>query len=145
MPNYLAIDYGTKRIGLAWADDLLIALPVAAVPGVNSAGCWEALANEIKHRSITELVVGYPLHMDGTVGRRAEEVDHFITELKKEFGLVIHRVDERLTSHAAEQALGKKAKTKKGRESGKIDATAACLILTDFLNRDSKDQNPEFY
>ena len=34
MPIYLGIDYGTKRIGLAWADDLLIALPVAAIPGL---------------------------------------------------------------------------------------------------------------
>jgi len=144
MSNYLGIDFGTKRMGLAWSDDLNIALPIGAIPGVDSKECMKNLSQEIEQRKIDQIVIGYPIHMDGKKGKRTEEVDHFITELKEEFGLVIHRVDERLTSHAAEQALGKKAKTKKGRESGKIDATAACLILTDFLNRDSKDQNPEF-
>ena len=135
MPIYLGIDYGTKRIGLAWADDLLIALPVAAIPGVNSAGCWEALANEIKQRSITELVVGYPLHMDGTVGRRAEEVDHFIKTLQKKFSLPVHRVDERLTSSAAREAVGGRGAVKGADKTGRIDSAAACLILRDFLNR----------
>jgi len=135
MPNYLGIDYGTQRIGLAWADDLLIALPVGAVPGVERAGCWEALAGEIERRSITELVVGYPLHMDGKVGRRAEEVDHFIVTLQQKFSLPVHRVDERLTSSAARVALGEAASVKGADKSGRIDSAAACLILRDFLNR----------
>ena len=135
MPNYLGIDYGTQRIGLAWADDLLIALPVGAVPGVEREGCWEALAREIKQRSVTEVVVGYPLHMDGTVGRRAEEVDHFIETLQKKFSLPVHRVDERLTSSAARDALGEGAAVKGAGKTGRIDATAACFILRDFLNR----------
>ena len=75
MPNYLGIDYGTKRIGLAWADDLLISLPAGAIPGVDCPGCWEALGKEVTTRCITELVVGYPVHMDGKVGKRAKEVD----------------------------------------------------------------------
>jgi len=135
MPNYLGIDYGTQRIGLAWADDLLIALPVGAVPGVEREGCWEALAREIKQRSVTELVVGYPLHMDGTVGKRAEEVDHFIETLQKKFSLPVHRVDERLTSSAAREAVGEGASVKGADKTGRIDATAACFILRDFLNR----------
>ena len=53
MPNYLGIDYGTQRMGLAWADDLLIALPGGGA-GVEREGCWEALAREIKQRSVTD-------------------------------------------------------------------------------------------
>jgi putative Holliday junction resolvase len=68
--------------------------------------------------------------MDGTVGKRAKEVDHFVSQLKDEFGLPVSKVDERLTSLAAEEVLGKRAKPK----DGKIDATAASLILKDFLD-----------
>jgi putative Holliday junction resolvase len=137
MPAYLGIDYGTKRIGLAWADELGIALPVGAISGIEIEGCWDQLAEEINSRKIDELVVGYPLHMDGKVGKRAEEVDQFIARLSELFSLPVHRVDERLTSMAAEESIGKKAKTKKGKQSGKVDATAACLILRDFLQGQS--------
>ena len=137
MPAYLGIDYGTKRIGLAWADELGIALPVGAISGIEIEGCWDQLAEEINSRKIDELVVGYPLHMDGKVGKRAEEVDQFIDRLSDLFSLPVHRVDERLTSMAAEESIGKKAKTKKGKQSGKVDATAACLILRDFLQGQS--------
>ena len=40
MPVYLGIDYGTKRMGLAWADELGVALPLGAIPGVEIKGCW---------------------------------------------------------------------------------------------------------
>ena len=71
MPNYLGVDYGTKRIGLAWADDLGVALPIGAIAGVELQGCLEELGKEIKQRNINQLVIGYPLHMDGKVGKRA--------------------------------------------------------------------------
>ena len=144
MPNYLGVDYGTKRIGLAWADDLGVALPIGAIAGVELRGYLEELGKEIKQRNIHQLVIGYPLHMDGKVGKRAQEVDLFIRTLKKTFALPVHRVDERLTSLAAEETIGKKAKTKKGMESGKVDATAACLILKDFLNRDAQEHSFPF-
>jgi len=135
MPNYLGIDYGTKRIGLAWADELLICLPARAVPGLGCKGCWEELANEVAQRSITDLVVGYPLHMDGTEGKRVQEVDCFIEELDQRFGLPVHRVDERLTSATARETIGGKYAAKGADKSGRVDCAAACLILQDFLNK----------
>ena len=144
MPNYLGIDYGTKRIGLAWAGELGVALPIGAIPGVDQDGCFDGLRSEIMKKEIDEMVVGYPIHMDGKVGRRADEVDHFIKSLEKEFKLPVHRADERLTSLAAEEAIGKKAKTAKVKKSGRVDATAACLILKDFLQGDSGFENLHF-
>ncbi|MEK9773313.1 MAG: Holliday junction resolvase RuvX [Opitutae bacterium] len=134
MPNYLGIDYGTKRMGLAWADELLISLPAGAIAGVETEGCWEALAREVANRSITDFVVGYPVQMDGKIGVRAQEVDAFIQQLETRFGLPVHRVDERLTSVAAREAVGGKSKPKGADKTGRIDSTAACLILRDFLN-----------
>jgi len=133
MPNYLGIDYGTKRIGLAWADELLISLPAGSIPGVDMPGCWESLTEEVSRRLIDEFVVGYPLHMDGTVGKRAHEVDGFIEELKQRYGLVVHRVDERLTSLSARETVGGGFSSKGKDKSGRVDSTAACLILRDFL------------
>ena len=78
MPVYLGIDYGTKRMGLAWADELGIALPLGAIPGVKSKGCWDELRQVVKDRGVSCFVIGYPLHMDGSVGKRAKEVDQFV-------------------------------------------------------------------
>ena len=135
MPVYLGVDYGTKRIGLAWADELGISLPLESIPGFELEGCWEEFARVVREREVTEIVVGYPIHMDGEVGMRAKEVDIFITKLTQRFELTVHRVDERLTSVAAAESLSVKSKGRKGKKpaDGRIDATAASLILRDFL------------
>ena len=144
MPTFLGIDYGTKRMGLAWADDLGIALPIKAIRGTDFDACLSELSKEIRERKIEQIVIGYPLHMDGRKGKRTEEVDQFVKVLKASFALPVHRADERLTSHAAEEALGKNAKSKKTSKSGKVDATAACLILKDFLSMDTRDNELTF-
>ena len=133
MPVYLGIDYGTKRIGLAWADELGIALPIGAVPGVDDQSYLDRIADLIEAKEVNELIVGYPIHMDGTVGVRAKEVDVFIATLEKSFAMPVHRVDERLTSLAAEESLGGQSKKKKKKNLGKIDASAAGIILRDFI------------
>ena len=133
MPVYLGIDYGTKRIGLAWADELGIALPIGAVPGVDDQSYLDRIADLIEVKEVNELIVGYPIHMDGTVGVRAKEVDVFIATLEKSFAMPVHRVDERLTSLAAEESLGVQSKKKKKKNLGKIDASAAGIILRDFI------------
>ena len=135
MPVYLGVDYGTKRIGLAWADELGISLPLESIPGVELEGCWEEFERVVKERKITEVVVGYPIHMDGEVGIRAKEVDSFILNINTKFGLPVFRMDERLTSVAAAESLSMKSKGRKGKKpaDGRIDATAASLILRDFL------------
>ena len=133
MPNYLGVDYGTKRIGLAWADDLGIALPIGAFPGVGDPSYLEKFREVVEQKKINEIIVGYPIHMDGTVGLRAKEVDVFIKMLEEEFKIPVYRVDERLTSLAAEQAMGKQSVKKKKQNLGKIDASAAGLILRDFI------------
>ena len=135
MPTYLGLDYGTKRIGLALAEELGIALPMGTIPGVDFPGWMGEMKRVVKERKVQELVIGYPIHMDGAVGKRANEVDVFISELAKMFRLPVHRVDERLTSVAAAESIQRKFKGKKGRKpvDGRIDATAASLILRDFL------------
>ncbi len=130
----LGIDYGERRIGLSYGDEIGVATPLGAVDGGDRGEGFPRLARVLAERGITDLVVGYPLNMDGSIGFKAREVDAFIRELDDRFGLVIHRVDERLTTEEA------KARLPKGRDdalrrSGRIDSMAAALILQDFLDQ----------
>jgi len=130
----LGIDYGTKRIGLSQGDEIGVATPLPALTEGLSEMSWQKLGEIIKQRRITDLVVGYPYNMDGSVGFKAKEVDAFAAKLKEKFGLPVHLVDETLTSYEAESSIAKKNR-RDVRDSGLIDSRAACLILQDFLDQ----------
>ncbi len=130
----LGIDYGAKRIGLAHGDEIGVATPLPAVIEPAGEARWMKIGEAIKARRITDVVVGYPYNMDGSIGFKAKEVDAFVAELKTRFGLPVHLVDETLTSYAAESSI--KKKDRRGvRDSGLIDSRAATIILQDFLDQ----------
>jgi len=131
--RFLGIDYGTRRIGLSVGDELGVATPLPALTDADPARRWSQLAEVIRAQRATELVVGLPLNMDESVGSKAQEVERFATRLQAEFGLPVHRVDERLTSYEAEETIPK-AKRRDVRASGVIDSRAATLILQDYFN-----------
>jgi putative Holliday junction resolvase len=130
----LGIDYGTRRIGLAFGDELGIATPLPALTQADPAARREALATVIRQRRITDLVLGYPLNMNGSAGFKAKEVEAFAESLREAFALPVHLIDERLTSHMAESGLSQK-KLRAIRSQGIIDSRAAALILQDFLDQ----------
>jgi putative Holliday junction resolvase len=130
----LGIDYGTRRWGLAFGDDLGVATPLPALVEKELAQRWAALGAIVRSRGITDLVVGYPLNMDGTAGFKAAETDGFAGRLRAEFSLPVHFVDERLTSYEAGE-LSPKKKRRALRSSGVVDSRAATLILQDYLGR----------
>lgn len=137
--NYLGIDWGEKRIGLAFADEIGIALPLPAAVAASRQARMQQIEEAIQQRRIQCLVVGYPLNMDGSVGFKAKEVDGFIQYLEKRFRLPVHRVDERLSSHSVEQGL-RSQKKKPDRRSGEVDSRAAALILQDFIEERGLNQ-----
>lgn len=130
--NYLGIDWGEKRIGLAFADEIGIALPIQAAVSTSKKKRMLQIEDTIEQRNVQVLIVGYPLNMDGTTGSKAKAVDLFIEELIKRFKLPVERVDERLSSHAVLQGYRGK-KSRPNRRSGEIDSQAAALILQDFI------------
>jgi putative Holliday junction resolvase len=137
----LGIDYGTKRVGLAHGDEVGVATPLPALVEAGAAARWQKLGEVIKQRRITDLVLGYPYNMDGSVGFKAKEVDAFAAKLKAAFGLPVHLVDETLTSAEAESSIAKK--DRRGlRDSGLVDSRAACLILQDYLDQKFPPQVP---
>jgi putative Holliday junction resolvase len=130
----LGIDYGTKRVGLAHGDEIGVATPLPALIDADEAVRWAKLGDLIKARRITDLVLGYPYNMDGSVGFKAKEVDAFAARLQAAFGLPVHLVDETLTSNEAESSIAKKDR-RHVRASGLVDSRAACLILQDYLDQ----------
>jgi len=138
----LGIDYGTKRVGLAHGDEIGVATPLPALTDADEAARWAKLGEVIKQRRITDLVLGYPYNMDGSVGFKAKEVDAFAAKLKAAFGLPVHLVDETLTSNEAESSIAKKDR-RSVRASGLVDSRAACLILQDYLDQKFPPPIPE--
>jgi putative Holliday junction resolvase len=100
----LAIDHGTRKWGFAVVDALRIAArPLAGLRGDESAA-FARIEATCADRDIDTLLVGLPLHMDGSVGARAEDVRAFATRLAARFPkLAIVAFDERLTSKAADE------------------------------------------
>ncbi len=133
MPRCLGIDYGEKRIGLAYGDELGVATPLAAAVDARKVDRIATIGRVIKERRIEQLVIGYPYNMDGTVGFKAKEVDAFITKLEETFNLPVTRIDERLTSREAGRTMSLK-ELRQTRQSGILDSRAATLILQDYLD-----------
>ena len=129
----LGIDYGTRRIGLSYGDELGVATPLPALIEADPAKRRAALAGVVRERRVTDLVIGLPLNMDDTAGPKAREAEALAAQLRTEFGLPVHLVDERLTSYEAESSIPKPQR-RAVRASGVIDSRAATLILQDFLN-----------
>lgn len=130
----LGIDYGHRRVGLSYGDDIGVATPLPALVDADAGARWRALLDVIRQRRITDLVLGYPLNMDDSVGDKAREVEDFAGRLREATGLPTHFVDERLTSYEAESTVPK-GKRRDVRASGLIDSRAATLILQDHLEQ----------
>lgn len=135
----LAIDYGTRRIGLAIGttrDGLAVSAGIIAVDPGNPAGVVEAVALRAELEDANRLLLGLPLNMDGTEGPAARQARAFGRSLVERIGLPLDFLDERLTSEAARdrvrQAETDSGRRRRGRLRGTrrgIDDLAAVLLL----------------
>ncbi len=126
----LGFDYGTKRIGVAVGQTLTgSARPLATVSARDGKPDWDAITRLIAEWQPAALVVGLPVHMDGTEHERTARARRFGNQLRGRYNLPVHSVDERLTSYEAEQEL--RAQGKKVQD---LDPLAAQLILQSWLD-----------
>ncbi|MCH6256580.1 Holliday junction resolvase RuvX [Puniceicoccaceae bacterium K14] len=130
----IGIDWGERRIGLSYGDEIGVATPLPAIIIDDKTARLAELVKQVERKRITDIVIGYPYNMNGSIGFKAKEVDAFIEELSKLVTVPIHRIDERLTSHEVKQYLGNK-RDDELRRSGKIDSASATLILQDYLSQ----------
>lgn len=131
----MALDVGTKRIGVALSDPLKITAQGLetfnrTTQEEDIRGLW-ALIHE---HEVSQLVVGLPKNMDGTIGFKAEEIKAFVAELTAVEPIEVIWIDERLTTVSAERAL-LEADVSRAKRKKVIDKMAATIILQSYLDR----------
>lgn len=98
------------------------------------------LARVVRDEAVEEIVVGYPLTLRGETGPKARQVDRFIRELERN-GYRVHRWDERYTSQDARRALTEAGLSQR-RQRGRVDMSAAVLILQSYLDSIRENGDP---
>lgn len=130
----LAIDHGTRRMGLAISDELkVIAQPLGYFPAEPFEGFVESLKKLIREREIEMIIVGMPRNMDGSYGPASLKVQEFVAVLKSILALRIQTWDERLTSVQANRFLAR-AEVRGRQRKEKVDQTAAAILLQSYLD-----------
>jgi len=129
----LGIDYGSKKIGLAISDETqTIAMPLKVIDSDEDA--VDTINNIVKENDVKRIVIGLPITLSGTKGKRAIETEEFIDKLKNVLDIEIVEWDERLSTRFSERILNKA--NVKGRKNKKkvIDKIAATFILQGYLD-----------
>jgi len=130
----LAIDHGTKRMGIAISDELrTIAQPFEYIAAEPLEKFFDRLKQIIADKEISLIVVGVPRNMDGTYGPAAARVQEFVTALKAAVTVPIKSWDERLTSVQANRYLIE-ADVRRSKRKEKVDKTAAAILLQSYLD-----------
>jgi putative Holliday junction resolvase len=131
-----------------------MAQPLSTMERINRNEDMRRLRELVREHGVKQVVVGLPLRLDGTRGDMAEEVERFAQRVRKQIGVPVEMVDERLTSWEAERLMeeiqgrfirgekltgGKKSKSVQAKMT--VDAVAAAVILKEYLDR--KEQAAE--
>lgn len=130
----MAIDYGDAHTGVAISDATgTLAGFSTTIDAYREDRLLEGIGQLIAEHGVTELVLGYPKNMDGTLGPRAEKAAAFGDMLKEATGLPLTLWDERRTTIDAHQILFNNGKNAKKRKKT-VDAVAAALMLEGYLS-----------
>ena len=132
MHKIMALDIGTKRIGIALSDYLnVIATPYDTIPRVPETEAINLITKIAKENRVEKIVIGVPVNMDGTLGFQATDCIEFSQKI---LGFDIIQEDERLTSEEAENRL-RARKIDFRKNKGLVDMESASIILEQYLSR----------
>ncbi len=130
----LALDHGTKRIGIALSDELkMIATPLEFIPADPLNLFLERLKLIIREKEVELILVGMPRNMDGSYGPAALKVEEFVARLKEAVAVPIKTWDERLTSAQAQRLLIQGG-VRRDKRKEKVDKMAAAILLQSYLD-----------
>ena len=130
----LALDHGTKRIGVAVSDETkTIALPLEYIPAEPFAPFLERLKKILTEKEIDLILIGHPRNMDGSYGPAAQKVETFVGVLKTAVTAPIKLWDERLTSSQANKILIQSG-VRRDQRKEKVDKMAAAILLQSYLD-----------
>ena len=132
MYKIMALDIGTKRIGIALSDFLqVIATPHSYISRVPEDKAIDEIVKIAKENRVEKIVIGVPVNMDGTLGFQAEDCINFSQKIS---GFDIIQEDERLTSEEAEERL-RSRRVDFRKNKGLVDMESACVILEQYLGK----------
>jgi len=134
----LAFDFGLRRIGVAVGQTITgSASPVGVVANAVSGPDWQRIGQLIEEWGAARLIVGMPLHVDGSRSESSAMVEAFIAELQR-FSLPVETIDERYSSAEAQQALvaARKLGTRGRIRKETVDAAAAIVIAERWLRNE---------
>ena len=141
MKILMGLDYGSKTVGVAVSDALMMtAQPLETVTRDSEKKLRKTLARIAalaEERGVGLFVLGRPVHMDGSAGERVEKCAEFKELLEKRTGIPVVWQEERLTTAEADEILSESGVPKEDRKKY-IDQVAASLILQEYM-----DQHPE--
>lgn len=135
LARILAIDYGTKRTGIAVSDPLQII--ATGLDTLATEKVLDFLQNYLKEEEVETIVIGEPMHWDDSPAQIAPQVNAFVRKLQTLFPAVtIVMQDERFTSQDAKKIiLQSGAKKKKRQDKSLVDKVSAILILQEYLEK----------
>jgi putative Holliday junction resolvase len=137
--RYLAIDYGTKRTGLAICDAAeTIASPLTVLYGQKEL--LNKITKIVETENVDAIVLGLPLNMSGTESSQTKLALKFAEQLKDRLSVPVHLQDERLSSFGAEEKLAP-AEFTSGKRKKRVDAVAAAEILESYLEQKKATNN----
>ena len=130
----LAIDHGSKRMGIALSDETAtIAQPLEFIPAEPFTDFLARLKQLIVEKQVDQILVGMPRNMDGSYGPAALKVQEFVAVLKETIAVPIKTWDERLTSAQANRMLIQ-ADVRRDKRKQRVDAAAAAILLQSYLD-----------
>src|SRR5213078_5058776 len=130
----LAIDHGSKRMGIAISDELkMIAQPLEFIPSEPFAAFLDRLRTILREKHVELILIGMPRNMDGSYGPAALKVQEFVAVVKDAVTIPIKTLDERLTSVQAHRFLSE-AEVSGRQRKGKVDKSAAAILLQSYLD-----------
>jgi putative Holliday junction resolvase len=130
----LALDHGTKRIGVAISDETkTIAQPLEYILAEPFAGFLERLKQLIREKEVDLILIGLPRNMDGSYGPAAQKVEAFVAVLRNAITVPIRTWDERLTSSQANRILIQ-GNVRRDKRKEKVDKMAAAILLQSYLD-----------
>ena len=130
----LALDHGTKRVGVAVSDELkMMAHPVEFIPAEPFPGLLARLKELVQQKEVELILVGMPRNMDGSYGPAALKVEEFIGVLRGALAVPIKTWDERLTSVQANRFLIQ-GNVRREKRKEKVDKMAAAILLQSYLD-----------
>lgn len=134
MERILGLDWGKRRIGVALSDALgITAQPVAVWANKDEKDIADKIIQLIDKDDIQRIVVGCPLHLKGTEGKSAAQVEQFVERLERYIQIPVILWDERLTSVQAHRSL-RQMEVKPSKNKGQVDVIAAVLLLQNYLD-----------